>query len=134
MMRERPDPAQLRAKLGDLLAAHAEIDFAYLFGSFADGAQYHDVDVAVFLRPAPAPAMIFDYAMDLSVQLTLALHVAVDVHVLNGAPRGFQHAVLQGQQLLVRDEERLTDFVEEVGTEVMEFAHLADLYLREVLT
>ena len=134
MMQDRLDPAELRARLRELLAAHAEIDFAYLFGSFADGLPYHDVDVAVFLRPAPAPATVFDYEMDLSVALTLALHVEVDVHVLNGAPRGFQHAVLHGQPLLVRDEERLTDFIEEIGLEVMEFAYLADLYLREVLT
>jgi predicted nucleotidyltransferase len=134
MMQQRPDPAKLRAGLSELLAAHAEIDFAYLFGSFADGAQYHDVDVAVFMRPAPQPSSTFDLEMNLSVEFTLALHADVDVHVLNNAPRGFQHAVLQGQPLLVRDEERLTDFIEEVGTEVMEFAYLAELYLREVLT
>lgn len=34
-MEGRPDPAELRAKLLELLTAHAEVDFAYLFGSFA---------------------------------------------------------------------------------------------------
>lgn len=133
-MNQRPDRSKLLADLHDLLADREEIDFAYLFGSFADGVPYHDVDVAIFMKPAPPPSKTFDLEMDLSVELTLALHVEVDVHVLNNAPRGFQHAVLQGQPLLVRDEERLTDFIEEVGLEVMEFAYLADLYLREVLT
>jgi predicted nucleotidyltransferase len=133
-MRERPDRSELRARLSELLASREEIDFAYLLGSFAEGLPYHDVDVAVFLRPAPEPATIFDYEMGLSVELTLALHVEVDLHVLNNARRGFQHAALKGQPLLVRDEERLTDFIEAVGLEVMEFAYLADLYLREVLT
>ena len=131
-MRERVDPAKIRSRLSQSLAAHPEIDFAYVFGSFADGMAYRDMDVAVFLRPAPAPTTVFDYEMDLSVELTLALHVDVDVHVLNNAPRGFKYAVLQGRPLLVRDEERLIDFVEEFGPEVMEFAYLDDLDLREV--
>jgi predicted nucleotidyltransferase len=133
-MRERPDPAKIRSRLSQSLAAHPEIDFAYVFGSFADGMAYRDMDVAVFLRPAPALSTVFDYEMDLSAELTLALRVDVDVHVLNNTPRGFQHAVLQGRPLLVRDEERLTDFAEEVGPEVTEVAYLDDLCLREMLT
>ena len=132
-MQSRPDRETIRAGLRELLAEHADIDFAYLFGSFITEAPYHDVDVAVYLQPAPDRSRVFDLEMELSVELTLALHVTVDVHVLNHAPRGFQHAVLQGQPLLVRDEARQTDFIEEVSTDVMEFAYLADLYLREVL-
>jgi len=131
-MRERPDPAKLRSGLGRLLAAHCEIDFAYLFGPLASGMAYYDIEVAVFLRPAPAPAAVSDYEMDLSVELTLALHVDVDVHVLNNAPRGFQHAVLQGRPLLVRDQDRLIDFIEGLGPETPELAYLDDVALREV--
>ena len=131
-MGKRPDPAKLRSRLGELLASHAEVDFAYLFGSSPEGMAYRDMDVAVFLRPAPALTTVFDYEMDLSVELTLALHVDVDVHVLNNAPRGFKYAVLQGRPLLVRDEERLIDFAKELGPEAMEFAYLDELDLREV--
>ncbi len=126
---------QLRSDLCQLLAAHEEIIFAYLFGSFAEGLPYHDVDVGVFLEPfVLSTTTTLDYEMSLSVELTLALHVEVDVHVLNGAPLGFQHSILQGQALLVRDEERLTDFIERVGLEVMTFSHHAEAYLREVLS
>jgi predicted nucleotidyltransferase len=123
----------MRSRLSQSLAAHPEIDFAYIFGAFAGGMAYRDMDVAVFLRPAPALTTVFDYEMDLSVELTLALHVDVDVHVLNNAPRGFQYAVLQGRPLLVRDQERLTDFIEGLGTNVIELAYLDDLDLRDVL-
>ena len=133
-MDRSPDQIELRSELGRLLAGRVEVDFAYLFGSFVEGPSYHDVDVAVYLRPAPAPSAIFEYEMDLSVELTLSVHIEVDVHVLNGAPVGFQHSVLQGEPLLVRDEDRLTDFIERVGYEVMEFAHHADTYLQEVLS
>jgi predicted nucleotidyltransferase len=131
-MRKRPEPAKLRSGLGKLLAAHAEVDFAYLFGSSPEGMAYRDIDVAVFLRPAPALTTVFDYEMDLSVELTLALHVDVDVLVLNNAPPGVRYAVLQGRPLLVRDQDRLTDFIKELGPEVMELAYLDDLDLRDV--
>ena len=131
--RRRSDPARLRSGLGKLLAAHPEVDFAYLFGPLASGLAYYDLEVAVFLRPAPAPTMVADYETNLSVELTRTLQVDVDVHVLNHAPRGFQHAVLQGRLLLVRDEERLIDFFRGVGPDPMELAYLDDLALRKVL-
>jgi predicted nucleotidyltransferase len=133
-MRKRPDAAKLRSGLGKLLAAHAEVDFAYLFGSLAGGMAYHDVEVAVFLRPAPAPATVSDREMDLSVELTLALNVDVDVHILNNASRGFQHAVLQGRPLLVRNQDHLNDFIEELGPEAREFAYLDEFDLWGVLS
>lgn len=130
----RPTPDQLRTRLRERLAGRVEIDWAYLFGSALDGPGYNDVDVGVYLRPALRRDQVFDYEMDLSARLTLALHVAVDVHVLNGAPRGFQISALQGEPLLVRDDERLTDFIERVGLEVAAFAHHAERYLQEVLS
>ena len=122
----------MRADLRELLAVHAEVDFAYLYGSLASGMAYYEVEVALFMRPAPAPELVSDYEMDLSVELTLALGVDVDVHVLNNAPRGFQHAVLRGRPLLVRDQDRLTDFIKELGPEVKEFAYLDSPDLRDV--
>jgi len=74
------------------------------------------------------------HEMDLSIHLSLALHTPVDVHVLNGAPIGFQHAVFQGEPILIHDEERLTDFIEQVSWQAMEYAYLARVYLREVLS
>ncbi len=133
-MNQSQDLEEIRPRLRALLAAHPEIDFAYLFGSFADGLPHRDVDVGIFLRPESITDAVFDREMTLSVALTLALHTDIDVHVLNGAPLGFQQTVLRGEPLLMRDEQRLTDFIERVGWEGMEFAHHAEDYLREVLT
>ena len=92
------------------------------------------MDVAVYLDPAFAMVTdIFDYEMSLSIELTRLLRFPVDVHVLNGAPLGFQHSVLQGEVLLVRDEDKLTDFIERVALEYMDFAYLGHRYLLEVL-
>ena len=135
---ERPsqklEPGEIRARLLALLMPRDEIDWAYVFGSFLDGSGYHDIDVGVYLRPPLPREQVFDYEMELSVRLTMALHTTVDMHVLNDAPMGFQHAVLQGEPLIVRDQDRLADFIEYTSWEVMEFAHHAEDYLREVLS
>lgn len=128
------DTDDVRYRLREALEAREEIVFAYLHGSFAEGLPFRDVDVAVHLDPALAMATdIFDYEMSLSVELTRSLRFPVDVHVLNGAPLGFQHNVLQGEVLLVRDEDELTDFIERVALEYMDFAYLGHQYLLEVL-
>jgi predicted nucleotidyltransferase len=130
---ERLSPEEVRRALYAALFGRAEIDFAYLFGSFLDGPGYHDVDVGLFLFTELSKRETFDYEMDLSVELTLALHVEVDIHVLNGAPMGFQHSAISGELLFARDHDRLTDFIEHIGWEMMQFSHHAEDYLREVL-
>lgn len=117
----RAEKEAIRQHLRQLLEQRPEISFAYLHGSFVDRADYHDVDVALYLDPPTAEP--FDYETELSATLTLALHVPVDVHVLNGAPLGFQHQVLRGELLFARDEVFLTDFIEQVGWEYMQFSH-----------
>jgi predicted nucleotidyltransferase len=131
-MRGRREPARLRRELGRLLAAHAEVDFAYLFGSIASGLAYYDLEVAVFLRPAPAPAAVAGWEMDLAAELTQALHVDVDVHVLNGTPPAFRLAVLKGRPLLIRDEDRIIRFIEGLGPANSELAYLNEVDLREL--
>ena len=128
------DTDNVRYQLQEALAVRTEIIFTYLHGSFTEGLPFHDVDVAVYLDPTVAMITdIFDYEMNLSVELTRTLRFLVDVHVLNGAPLGFQHSVLQGEALLVRDEDELTDFIERVSLEYMDFAYLGRRYLLEVL-
>jgi len=124
----------VRCRLREALEAREEIVFAYLHGSFAEGPPFRDVDVAIYLDPTVAMTIdIFDYEMDLSVELTRTLRLPVDVHILNGASLGFQHSALQGEALLVRDEDKLTDFIERVAIEYMDFAYLGRRYLLEVL-
>jgi predicted nucleotidyltransferase len=127
--------ADLRRQLHAVLESRQEVVFAYLYGSFLDeDLPYHDVDVAVYLDPTWASGRdLFEYEMALSVDLTLALHAPVDVHVLNEAPLGFQHSVLyRGEVLFSRSDEHLTDFIERVGLGYMEFSYYVREYLQEV--
>ena len=126
---------ELKQRLRALLEARPEIQFAYLHGSFAEeGLPYHDVDVALYLEPAQAAVLdLFDYAMELSTDLTLQFHVPVDVQMLNEAPLDFQHSVFQGELLFARDEEAMMDLLEQVAWEFMQFEHHWRESLRDLL-
>lgn|GEM_PF-1771654 len=50
-LNQRPAPEEIRSWLREFLAARGEVDWAYLFGSFLDGTDYHDIDVGLYLRP-----------------------------------------------------------------------------------
>ncbi len=126
--------ARRQRQLQRVLELRPEVRFAYLHGSAPEGLPYHDLDVALYLEPAHAAAHdSFDYEMRLSVELTQALGFPVDVHVLNQAPLGFQHCAVQGDLLLARDADQLSDYLEDIAGRYMEFAPLGRAYLLEVL-
>jgi len=132
--RTSADASAVRAALRAYLVDRPEVIFAYVYGSFAEGLPFRDIDVGVFLDSnGPADVDPFDLETRLSLDLSRAVDLPVDVRVLNCAPVGFQHSVLRGEELLVRDEARLGDFIEHVAAEYMDFAWLGRAFLREVL-
>lgn len=126
--------ADYQMQLGALLEARPEVRFAYLHGSAAEDRPFHDLDVALYLEPDhPAAHDPFDYEMERSIEMTLTLRKEVDVHVLNGAPLGFQHRAVQGKLLFARDSIELADYLERLALRYIDFAHLGHAYLLEVL-
>lgn len=99
--------AELEERLRRALEPRAEILEAYLFGSQATGrAQPHsDIDVAVCIDKARAPAAPYGYAIELAGELVSALHANdIDVVVLNDADPVLYHRVLRdGVRLFSRD-------------------------------
>ena len=82
--------------------------FAYLFGSVAEGheAPGSDVDIAVFLEPAPTPERSVDLSLELAGRLARASCVGdIEVLVLNAAPLPIKGRVLRNRIVLYsRDE------------------------------
>jgi len=120
-------------KLRALLISHPEVVFAYVHGSSVDEGAHRDIDVAVMIRPDGISASeSFDYAFQLSVDLTREMGQDVDVQVLNGAPAGFKNSVFrQGKLLFSRDEARRLELIEMNSLEVMDFHGLSLQFLRE---
>jgi uncharacterized protein len=98
------DRERLLARLRPLLAAQPQIAFAFVFGSFAEGRPFHDIDVGVAVDPAVAD----DERAALEGQLTEAAGFPVDLVVLNGRPVPFLFHVYRCEAIVVRDEARLT--------------------------
>lgn len=99
--------SELEEKLRRALEPRPEILEAYLFGSQATGrAQAHsDIDVAVFIDKARAPAAPYGHAVELAGELVSALHANdIDVVVLNDADPVLYHRVLRdGVRVFSRD-------------------------------
>jgi uncharacterized protein len=94
---------QMPRKLSALLREREKIAFAYLFGSFIEGRPIHDVDIGVYLSDVRGVSSL-QYSLDLSNFLSTALHMPVEVTVLNGAPSAFLFHVIKGRLILERDE------------------------------
>ncbi len=94
---------KLAEELRSRLEAFAAIRFALLFGSRASGREHpgSDLDLAVYLDEALAPAERFE----LRLELTNALSDLgrPDVVILNQAPPLLGHRALQGRLVLDRD-------------------------------
>ena len=107
--------AARRQQVFDLLAkalgAENGLQYAYLFGSFAEPGPFHDVDVAVrygLLTPVEADRRAFE----LQGRLEALAGLPVDVVALNGRPVSFCFHVFRGRALVVRDDEALTADIE----------------------
>ena len=97
--------------LTQALGAEADLQYAYLFGSFVEPGPFHDVDVAVrfgTLTPDEADRRAFD----LQGRLEALVGLPVDVVALNGRPVSFCFHVFRGRALVVRDDDALTTDIE----------------------
>ena len=116
------------------LEARPEIVFAVLHGSFVAGGSYRDIDVAVWVTPAERSDTGWHrYAIDLGVELTVALDAPIDVQVLNEAPLGFRYHALSGRLLVARDEEFFHNLRERTWDDYFDFLPFARENLRGLL-
>lgn len=124
------------------LEARPEVVFAYLHGSFLTGRPFHDVDVAVYLRPGVEEVVSW-FALDLAAELERTLaqmpgrtaaRLPVDVRVLNRASLGFCYHVLGGKQLLSRDDAVHSRWAEQVWWRYLDLKPLQQRALKEAMT
>jgi len=113
----------LARRLAEELEKEPAIKFGYLYGSVPDSDTVHDVDVGLYLRESEAATSVAT-AVDLSNHLTAIVGMPVDVRVLNEAPLSFVYHVLRGQLLVCRDEDFLTEMLEDVARRYLDLAPL----------
>lgn len=123
----------LRDKVTKVLARRPEILFAMLYGSAAEGYEFRDLDIAVYLDRAKVVSETdYDYAFALADDLEAVVHFPVDVRVINNAPLPFRYNVSRGQPLLIQDPETYYAFLERAWDEYLDFEPVAMQYLQEM--
>ncbi len=107
---------------GELVKA-PEIVFAYVYGSVLDSELIHDVDVGLYLDDLELPRRS-EVLGALGDRLSVAIELPVDMRILNAAPVSFLFHVFRGHLLFSRDEELLTNLLEEVPRQYLDIAPL----------
>lgn len=90
--------------LADFLKDRSEVVFAYLYGSFAEGLPYHDIDVGIYVSQIREENFI-SYSLALAQAMSANIQMPVDIRILNAAPVTFVFHVISGKLILERNEE-----------------------------
>jgi predicted nucleotidyltransferase len=116
------------------LSVRREIKFAILYGSAAEGDDYNDLDVALYVDPAliSGPDELY-YSFRLEDELRQIVAHRVDVRVVNRAPAAFKFNVIKGIPLVIKDEAAYYDFRERSWAEYLNLEPLYRAYFAEML-
>ncbi len=110
--------------LKEFLRDDERIIFAYLFGSFNEGNTFRDIDIGVY---TVSPDKDIEAEIELKRVLTEKTGYPVDISVINNAPPDVKIQVLEGTILICKDKELMTDFIEDAGTQYIEYYHLREI-------
>jgi predicted nucleotidyltransferase len=132
---DRAERDLLIAQIRDTLDGARAVVFGHVFGSLITDTPIADVDVAVLLDAGKAPPPThLDVQLELTGRLEDALHLPVDVVILNHAPLSLQLAAVRGRVAFSRDQTARQAFLERVSLQALDTAFLRRLALREVLS
>ncbi len=146
--------AEGREKLLNALRASLEVRedilFAYVYGSFAEGIPFHDIDVGVYLSGACEQEDMWA-DMELAQKLELALRrpgmacpmardrgakqrpIPVDVRILNEAPIAFSYHVSRGELIFSRDEDTRVRWATQILCRYLDLKPLRHMALKEAM-
>jgi hypothetical protein len=128
--RPRSTPQEARQHteqvLRDALIVDEDIVFAYVFGSFARGEAYRDIDVALYTAQ-PRDALS---TLDTAAHLERLTGCAVDVILIRHAPVALQYAILRdGHVLFSKDDTVRLCFLAMVSHQYRDYAHFRNIFL-----
>ena len=119
----RIDRLHLIETLTPQLEKESNLAFAYLYGSSTEQQTVHDVDIGLYYQTTDS-IPISDRMLTLANQLSSALHIPVDIRILNHAPLSFLFHVLQGQLLTDQHPDLHATILEQTGREYLDIAPL----------
>lgn len=121
---------RMRLQIAEFLKDRKEIVFAYIYGSFAEGAPFHDIDLGVFVSGVSEKDSI-NYLLDLPQELSRFLRVPADFQLLNFVPVTFSFHVIQGDLVVDKDAEIRSSFVERVTRKYLDLKPRIRMAIKE---
>lgn len=114
----------------EILKDHNEIIFAYIYGSFAEGMPFHDIDLGLYISRITEKDSMF-YMLDLAQKFSSELRISVDVRVLNSAPVLYLYHVIRGTLIYEGDEEIRSSFVERIIQKYLDLKPMIRIGVKE---
>jgi len=117
------------AKIAMALGPFDAVGVAYVFGSFLEGDDFRDIDLALVLARDLAPYERFKYAMEVgrAVERAITPRCEVDVRVLNNAPISFQYEVIRtGISVFAKDERDRVRYEADLISDWLDFKETSD--------
>jgi len=120
-------------KLRSLLSEEKGIYFAFIHGSFLSGADFKDIDIAVYIDDSTLKKIdCIDYELKLSLRLEKYIGNPIDVKILNEAPLGFRYHSTRGYLLFSHEELIREEFLCRTWSEYFDFKPVSKIYIKEV--
>ncbi len=100
-----------------------DLAFAYLYGSAVEQQTVHDIDIGLYYESTDS-LPTSDQMITLAHHLSSALHIPVDVRILNHAPLSFLFHTLHGQLLTCQHPDLHATILEQTAREYLDIAPL----------
>lgn len=126
------DRTEIISKVTDLIISMDIIIFAYIFGSFARGEAFSDIDIGTYLK-SEADRSPLEIEFEMEDKIGALTGYPVDVRVLNKAPTTFVFQVIK-DGILIKDinPDIRSDFEGLVFKTTHDFLRFQNEYLREI--
>ncbi|HOP47876.1 MAG TPA: nucleotidyltransferase domain-containing protein [Desulfobacteraceae bacterium] len=123
--------AQIISKIREFLSTVKEIRFAYIFGSFATGYAFNDIDIGIYYQDIQNKSPL-EIEFELENRIQEITGYQSDVRILNRAPVGFAFEVIR-DGILVKDDspDLRSDFEGLIFKKHNDFIRFRIEYLRE---
>ncbi|MDM7938848.1 MAG: nucleotidyltransferase domain-containing protein [Methanothrix sp.] len=123
------DKNETLERIRNIVSEFEEVDLAYVFGSFPEREDFHDIDVAIHLSKERSPYQRFKLSQKIARSLEQGIQPRVDfdVRILNYAPAYFQYEVIsKGVVVLERDREERVDYEAHLTSEYLDLKYMYD--------
>ncbi|MCF6147711.1 MAG: nucleotidyltransferase domain-containing protein [Candidatus Kuenenia sp.] len=120
----------------NILLREDKIVFAFIFGSVINAPSFRDIDIGTYVKNMNKED-VFDYECELSQKIAQECSMPFDIFdckVLNYAPSSFLTSVFRdGILLFSRDDQLLTDLIENTSLDALSNEYISLLSLKELI-